>query len=85
VSTAREFGSFDRAGHATAAVNFSVHPWHVHQAVRLRTETRVHIADPGARRQFARYWRVISPGSALIRRQWLLSIKRHAETPAITG
>ena len=85
VSTAREFGAFYRADHAKAALNISVHPWHVDQGVRLRTETRVHIVDPGSRRRFARYWRVISSGSALIRRQWLLAIKTHAETLAHLG
>ena len=85
VSTAREFGAFYRADLAKATLNISVHPWHVDQAVRPRTQTRVHIVDPGARREFARCWRVISPGSALIRRHWLLAIKTHAETLAHLG
>lgn len=46
---------------------------------RLATETRVFGTDDGARRGFAVYWRVIYPGSALIRRMWLRAIKRRAE------
>jgi hypothetical protein len=46
---------------------------------RLGTETRVFGTDDGARRRFAAYWRVIYPGSALIRRTWLQAIKRRAE------
>jgi hypothetical protein len=49
---------------------------------RLATETRVHATTPGARRAFAPYWRVIYPGSALIRRMWLRAIRRRAERAA---
>ncbi len=47
----------------------------------LTTETRVFATDSRARRRFAVYWRVIYPGSALIRRSWLDAIKRRAENP----
>lgn len=43
------------------------------------TETRVHVPGRVARRKFAYYWRIISPGSALIRVLWLRAIKRRAE------
>jgi len=46
---------------------------------RLATETRVLGTDDGARRRFAVYWRVIYPGSALIRRMWLRAVKERAE------
>jgi hypothetical protein len=46
---------------------------------RLGTETRVFGTDERARRRFAVYWRVIYPGSALIRRMWLQAVKRRAE------
>ena len=46
---------------------------------RLTTETRVFGTDDGARRRFAVYWRVIHPGSALIRRMWLRAVKARAE------
>ena len=43
------------------------------------TETRVFATDDSARRRFAAFWRVIYPGSALIRRMWLRAIQRRAE------
>ena len=46
---------------------------------RLATKTRVATTDPGSRRRFGRYWRVIRPGSAVVRRGWLLAAKRRAE------
>lgn len=45
----------------------------------LTTETRIYAKDARSRRAFARYWRVIYPGSALIRRMWLRAIKKRAE------
>jgi hypothetical protein len=45
----------------------------------LTTETRVHATDALSRRRFARYWRVIYPGSSLIRGMWLRAIRKRAE------
>ena len=45
----------------------------------LSTETRVHVADPVARRKFGRYWLVIRPFSGLIRISILKAVKRKAE------
>jgi hypothetical protein len=45
---------------------------------RVSTETRVFANSPSARRWFAAYWRVIYPGSALIRLMWLRAIERRA-------
>ncbi len=47
----------------------------------VTTETRVYAIDASARRRFAVYWRVIYPGSALIRRMWLRAIKERADAP----
>jgi hypothetical protein len=47
--------------------------------VRLTTETRILALGTPARRRFAAYWRIIYPGSALIRRSWLAAIRRRAE------
>ena len=44
----------------------------------VSTETRVFASSDQARRRFAMYWRVIYPGSALIRRMWLRAIERRA-------
>jgi len=48
----------------------------------LTTETRVHVADPAARRKFARYWRVVRPFSGLTRIAFLREAKRRAESAA---
>jgi hypothetical protein len=47
----------------------------------VTTETRVIGTDETAARGFAAYWRLIYPGSALIRRMWLRAIKERAEQP----
>jgi hypothetical protein len=47
----------------------------------LTTETRVYATGASSRRAFARYWRVIYPGSSLIRRMWLRAVKERAERP----
>jgi hypothetical protein len=49
---------------------------------RLSTETRVHVADPVARRKFRRYWLVIRPFSGLIRILLLRAARRRAEALA---
>ena len=42
----------------------------------LSTETRIAALDDEARRAFGRYWRVVGPFSALIRRRWLAAAAR---------
>ena len=46
----------------------------------VSTETRVFANSPSARRQFATYWRLIYPGSAIIRRMWLRAVRKRAMT-----
>ena len=46
----------------------------------ISTETRVMATDDATLRGMSRYWRLIVPGSGLLRRQWLNGIKRRAET-----
>lgn len=43
---------------------------------RLATETRVAAVDASARRALRRYWLVVGPFSALIRRRWLAAADR---------
>ncbi len=50
---------------------------------RLTSETRVLAVDNSARNKMARYWRLIVPGSGLIRRQWEAAIRRRAEAAAM--
>jgi hypothetical protein len=42
----------------------------------LSTETRIQAVDDAARRAFGRYWRIVGPCSAAIRRRWLRQIAR---------
>jgi hypothetical protein len=60
-----------------AAMNFMVRPVGPNRSI-LTTETRVFANTPSARRAFGIYWRLIYPGSALIRRTWLRAIRKRA-------
>jgi hypothetical protein len=64
-------------GFALATMNFVVTP-DGPSASLVSTETRVFANNPSARRRFAAYWRLIYPGSAIIRRSWLRAIERRA-------
>jgi hypothetical protein len=64
-----------------AVMNFHLSPLPA-GATRLVTETRIAASDAAARRQFGVYWRIIYPGSAFIRHQWLRAIRRRAEAAA---
>jgi hypothetical protein len=46
----------------------------------LSTETRVYAVGRDVLRGFAAYWKMIYPGSSLIRRMWLRAIKLRAES-----
>ena len=61
---------------AIAVIDFRARPG------RLTTETRVHVPDPGSRKKFARYWRVVRPFSGLIRVLVLRAARRRAESSA---
>jgi len=73
-----DFIRFDRPGCVKIAANFRLRPA-PGGATLLTTETRVYATDSAAARRFAAYWRVIYPGSSLIRVMWLDGIKRRAE------
>lgn len=75
-ATAAEFLAYDRADTCKAVFDFRV------GERSLSTETRVHVADPGARAAFRRYWLVVRPFSGLIRILLLRAARRHAEAPA---
>jgi hypothetical protein len=78
VETPEEFIAFNRPGNVKVAFNIA---WSDAGGGRTRiaTETRIIGTDDHARRTFARYWRVIYPGSAIIRRAWLDAIVAKAE------
>ena len=67
-------------GFALAAMNFVVSANGPDRSL-VSTETRVFANSASARRRFAVYWRIIYPGSALIRRMWLRAIARRATSP----
>ena len=46
----------------------------------VSTETRVLALDDFTRRGMGRYWRLIVPGSGMLRLQWLEGIKKRAES-----
>lgn len=77
VRDARSFLAFEEPGYARVAMNFSVGA--TGDGARLATETRVATTDPDSHRRFGRYWRVIRPGSAAIRRSWLRAARRSVE------
>jgi hypothetical protein len=61
-----------------AAMHFDVQPQDAGWSL-VSTETRVFSEDARGLRAFTLYWRLIYPGSALIRIEWLRAIKRRAE------
>jgi hypothetical protein len=63
-------------GLAQAVWNFEVLP--ALQGSTLSTETRIRCADPATLRTFTRYWRVVAPGSGLIRHAILSQVRREA-------
>jgi hypothetical protein len=74
---AEEFASYDAPNQAKAVMDFQVEP--APGGCLLSTETRIRATDERARRSFGRYWRIVHPGSALIRRVWLRAVRRRAE------
>ena len=78
VRTLQEFVDYHEQGAVKMAFNFNVEDagggWST-----VGTETRVLATDYLTQRGMARYWRLIVPGSGLLRRQWLDGIRRRAE------
>ena len=73
-----EFFSFSERGYAKAVANFRVEPVAEGRST-VSTETRVLTTDPASRRAFRRYWLLVGPFSALIRRRALALIRDRAE------
>ena len=72
------FRALDAPGYAKATLAFRIEPAALARSL-VTTETRVYATDAATRRRFAAYWRMIHPGSALLRRMWLRAIRRRAE------
>jgi hypothetical protein len=65
-------------GVALATMNFLVMP-DDQGGSTISTETRIYANNKSALRRFVVYWRIIHPGSDIIRRMWLRAIKQRAE------
>jgi hypothetical protein len=78
VRTLQEFADYREQGGVKMAFDFNVEDagggWST-----ICAETRVLALDDFTRRGLARYWRLIVPGSGLLRLQWLEGIKKRAE------
>lgn len=83
VLSREHFVAFNRAGFAVSTLSFHVDA--EGSGSRVTTITRVRTTDPGARRAFQRYWRVIGTGSAVLRRTWLHAVKTRAERSGSRG
>jgi len=75
---ADRFAAFDFPGYVKVAFNIRVEPYGSGRAL-ITTETRTVATDPMSLRRFARYWFLIGPFSALIRRLMLRIVKADAE------
>jgi hypothetical protein len=73
-----EFAAFHEPGYAKIAWTLRADPISASESV-ARTETRVATTDRAARAAFRRYWSLVSPGVALIRRVSLRLVKAEAE------
>jgi hypothetical protein len=68
---------FDKAGPGQIRMVFDITATAAEDGMSiLATETRVAAMDANARRAFRRYWFVVGPFSALIRRRWLAAAER---------
>ena len=78
IGSPEAFVALDDLAFAKAVMSFTVEDAG-RGKTRLSTETRILAPEGSARRRFAAYWRLIYPGSSLIRVGWLEGIKRRAE------
>lgn len=79
IASSADWARFALPGYAKAAMSFELEALGEGRT-RLRTETRVYATDAAARRRFTPYWRLIYPGSSLLRTAWLAAIRERAET-----
>jgi hypothetical protein len=66
-------------GLALAVMSFRTEPLDANRC-RLTTETRIFATDRKTFYRFKVYWRLIAPGSAILRGTWLQAIRARAET-----
>jgi hypothetical protein len=69
--------AFDKAGPGQIRLVFDITATAAGDGLSiLATETRIAAMDASARRAFQRYWFVVGPFSAVIRRRWLAAAER---------
>lgn len=78
--TSDDFRALAQPGFAKATMNFRVTDLGTGSS-RIDTETRVFATDGVALKRFTPYWRIIFPGSSILRATWLSAIKSRAERP----
>jgi hypothetical protein len=82
VHTLQEFADYREQGAVKQVFDFTVEDagggWST-----ITAETRMVATDDLTRRGLGRYWRLIVPGSGLLRLQWLEGIKNRAESTPI--
>jgi hypothetical protein len=78
LSSPAAFASFHQSGLVKVAFNLKVddsgNGW-----TAVSTETRLHGLDAGSRRGMAVYWRLIYPGSGMLRTMWLQAARTRVE------
>ncbi len=72
-----EFTGFHTPGYVKAGWNFVIEKRE--SSCVLRTETRISPTDAAARLRFGFYWTIVRPGSGILRRAILRTVKRLAE------
>ena len=75
---ADRFAAFDTPGYVKVAFNIRVEPYGRGRSL-VTTETRTAATDPASLHRFNRYWLLVGPFSALIRRLMLRIVKADAE------
>lgn len=78
---ADDFKAFTQPGFVKATMNFLVTDLG-NGTTRVETETRVFATDDEILRPFTAYWRIIFPGSNILRTTWLNAVKERAERPS---
>lgn len=82
--TPQRFVSFDRPGFAKIATSLRVDPYGSRFSI-LTMETRVAVTDDASRLRFRRYWLLVGPFSALIRRTTIRRLAADLRRPAPGG
>ena len=78
--TGESFKALTQPGYAKATMNFLVTDLG-NGTTHVDTETRVFATDDVALKRFTAYWRIIFPGSSILRTTWLTAVKERAQAP----